>query len=322
MSKRTSCVVLVAALAVFLLGCNLTSGTNNQSGYPGGPSAYSHVYIAGATGTSNTSMTPCFWKDAAWYSLSMGTGNSVGGAWGLAVDGSGNLYFVGGVGTSNSSGVPCYWKNGSLNTLPMGTGNSVGIAGGAAFDSSGNLYITGATGASMSSLAPCYWKAGTRTPLALGTGNVFGAADGIAIDSTGNLDISGRVGPSSSSVSRSYWKGGTVTVLSNSDVSDTFCGGLVLDSSGNVYATGGTGSSPITPVYFLNGSPNSLPMGLGNSSGLTNGAFVDSSGNLLFARLGRIYVGRVLEERVADHSFSGSSRRWGRRIWDYHGQLW
>ncbi len=160
----------------------------------------------------------------------------------------------------------------------MGNGNSIGSAIRAATDSAGSRYITGATGTSISTLTPCYWKDGAYTPLNLGTGNSWGEADGIAIDTLGSLDISGRVGPSSSSVSRCYWKAGALTVLSNSDVSDQPGEGWPWTGSGNLYVTGGTGTSPIVPVYWMNGTPASLPMGLGNSSGLTNGAFVDSSG--------------------------------------------
>jgi len=99
----------------------------------------------------------------------MGSGNSYGQAYTVALDTSNNVYIAGTVGTSSSAEVLVYWLNGSLKTLALGSGNSVGIANDVAVDGSGNVWFAGAVGATASTLIPAYWKDGTLTTLTTGS---------------------------------------------------------------------------------------------------------------------------------------------------------
>src|SRR6266403_535209 len=176
---------------------------------------------------------------------------------GLVVDSSGNLYgttVIGG--TSNNGTVFKTTSTGTTTLLHNFAGNPDGSRpyGGLVRDSSGNLYSTTSQGGS-SNLGTVFktTSTGTTTVLHNFAGNPDGSSpyyDGLVRDSSGNLyGTTTQGGSSNLGTVFKTTAAGTTTVLHSfvgtPDGSGPY-GGLVVDSSGNLYGTtviGGTSNN-------------------------------------------------------------------------------
>jgi len=215
---------------------------------------------------------------------------------GLILDSSGNLYgtTVAG-GSSNTGTVFKTTSTGTTTVLHSFTGNPDGSLpyGSLVIDSPGNLYGTTKQGGS-SNLGTVFktTSTGTTTVLHSFAGNPDGSTpyyDGLVRDSSGNLYGTTTLGGGSNlgTVFKTT-STGTTTVLhsfaGNPDGSTPY-GGLVVDSSGNLYGTTVNGGSSNTGTIFKTtstGTTTVLHSFTGNPDGsLPYGSLViDSSGNL------------------------------------------
>ena len=202
---------------------------------------------------------------------------------GLIMDSSGNLYGTTSEGGTSNDGTVFELAHGSstITTLASFNGtNGVNPLAGLIMDSSGNLYGTayggGATGD------------GTVFELAHGSGTIttlasFNSTDGLdpyaslIMDSSGNLyGTTSGGGLSWGTVFKLAHGSGTITALalfndSNGD-GESPLGGLIMDSSGNLYGTTlfGAGTAASGTVFELSGA-DALPAvrigGLRSSTG-------------------------------------------------------
>jgi len=83
--------------------------------------ASGNVSIAGAVGTSNATLMPCYWRNGTLGFLPKDTGAPMYGYTnGVALDASGSLFIIGDAATSAAQ-TPCYWRNVALTVLPQAT---------------------------------------------------------------------------------------------------------------------------------------------------------------------------------------------------------
>ncbi len=215
---------------------------------------------------------------------------------GLVVDSSGNLYgttVIGG--TSNNGTVFKTTSTGTTTLLHNFAGNPDGSRpyGGLVRDSSGNLYSTTSQGGS-SNLGTVFktTSTGTTTVLHNFAGNPDGSSpyyDGLVRDSSGNLyGTTTQGGSSNLGTVFKTTSAGTTTVLHSfvgtPDGSGPY-GGLVVDSSGNLYGTtviGGTSNNGTIFKTTSTGTTTVLHNFAGNPDGSRpyGGLIIDSSGIL------------------------------------------
>ncbi len=193
----------------------------------------------------------------------------------LVVDAAGNVYVTGesgGLGTSEDYATVKYDPNGNQLWAARynGPGNFNDVANTLAVDSLGNVYVTGrswgvATGEDYATIK--YDANGTQLWVARynGPGNVHDNATAIAVDAADNVIITGG---SSSGTATDYatikydTNGNQLWVIlyngpGNAGDSAT---SMALDSSGNVYVTGGSGSSNLSSDYATIKYSQSSPM--------------------------------------------------------------
>ena len=182
-------------------------------------------------------------------------------------------------------------------------------------DSSGNLYGTANTGGTYSdgTVFELTHGSGTITALAsFNDANGEAPIDGLIMDTSGNLYGSTRSGGAfvRGTVFELAKGSGTITTLASFNGSDGAFpyGGVIMDSSGNLYGTtsAGAGSSSYGTVFELaHGSGTITTLASFNS---TNGCYpaagliMDSSGNLYWHNDGwrRPVIGTVFEFTRAD----------------------
>ncbi len=250
--------------------------------------------------------------DGAVFELAKGSGtittlasfNGTNGLYpyvGLILDSSGNLYGTTPAGGASSDGTVFEVAHGShtITTLASFNGtNGQSPYGGVILDSSGNLYGTTEHGGAFQGPFGGY---GTVFELAKGSGTITTLASfnddtaganpfgGVIRDSSGNLyGTTFYGGASGDGTVFELAKGsGTITTLASFNDTDGAhpCGGVILDSSGNLYGTteqGGAsgdgtvfelahGSHSITTLASFNGTNGASPLA---------GLILDGSGNL------------------------------------------
>ncbi len=220
--------------------------------------------------------------------------NGAGSVAPLIMDSDGNLYGTAGGGASGDGTVfELAQGSGTITMLASFNGTSGQPAEGALImDSGGNLYGTTAYGGASSD--------GTVFELAKGSGTIttlasFNGSDGsdleagLVLDSSGNLYGTAETGGASGdgTVFELVHGSGTITTLASFNGTDGQYpyGGLIMDSSGNLYgptiyggaSNDGTvfelahGSRKITTLASFNGTDGENPY---------DGLIVDSSGNL------------------------------------------
>ena len=218
---------------------------------------------------------------------------------GLIVDSSGNLYGTTETGGPADDGTIFELAKGSSTITTQASFNGTNGSspnGGLIIDGSGNLYGTTEYGgiANNSNGTVFELAKGSSTITTLASFNGDYPNSGLIIDGSGNL-YGTTAGGGASDVGTVFElaKGSsTITTLAsfNENIGFLPAGGLILDSSGNLYGTtwgGGTsddgtvfelakGSSTITTLASFNGTNGSSP----------NGLITDSSGNLYGTTLG------------------------------------
>lgn len=307
--KRTGRVVVVVALAAALLAPAAVLLGASPAGATVvpleqfGPEGYLNaawdlavdgsgaIYLAGDDfGTSLDAFAAKYdtgTGDFAWYHQINSTGATpYEGAYGVAVDGSGNVYVTGytsGVLGSSSAGgddvfVRKYDSSGNvLWTAQLGgAGDDYGQS--VAVDGSGNVYVSGSTGGSdttdgaavlykLDSSGAILWS----KPL----GPVDSDARRVRVDGSGNVYVAGRKVTQAylaryTSTNALVWE----TVLSSSSAAR----GLALDASGNPFVAGEINGDAFVASYSAAGAQQWLRQ-LGTAdSDVAEGVAVDSAG--------------------------------------------
>jgi len=250
-------------------------GADDEGGYRVAVDSSGNVYISGSTESFGMGLTDMVLVKydgngvQQWNRTWGGAGYDLG--YGVAVDSSGNVYLVGGTMSFGAGGYDIvlvkYDGNGGQqwNRTWGAVGGELGYE--VAVDSSGNVYLSGLTGS-------------------IGAGGY-----GVAVDSSGNVYLVGRT--------QSFGAGGYDIVLVKYDGNGgqqwnrTWGGaddddgiGVAVDSSGNVYLSGLTGSigaggqDMVLVKYDGNGVQqwNRVWGGADDDGG--SGVTVDSSGNV------------------------------------------
>jgi len=270
--------------------------------------------------------------DTAWVRRYNGQGNSVDQAYGIAVDGSGNVYVTGasdGNGENPDYATIKYYPNGDTAWVRRynGPGNSSDWATDIAVDVSGNVYVTG-----------CSFGSGTITDYATikyypngdtawvrrynGPENGPDEALAIAIDNSNNVFVTGNSGayPDRDYVTVKYYANGDIAWVRRYNGSTNYYGGaldIVADGSGNVYVTGSGGSETyqdyITMKYYTNGDTAWVRRynGPGNSSDWATDIAVDGSGNV-YVTGGSVGSGTYYDYATIKY-YSNGDTAWVRR---------
>jgi hypothetical protein len=214
--------------------------------------ASGNVYVTGWSGGSTTFFDYATVKyDSAgvqqWASRYNGPGNTKDRAWGLAVDGSGNVYVTGdsGEGSENLSDyVTVKYDAAGAQQWAARYNNLYDYATDLALDPAGNVFVTG---------------------YSFGLGTFYDYAT-VSYGPTGNQRWVAR------------FHGG---------IGDDFAYDLTTDATGNVYVSGesvgeGTGSDYGTVKYNGEGLEQWVARynGLGNASDVANAVVVDAAGNV------------------------------------------
>jgi len=213
----------------------------------------------------------------------------------VIMDSSGNLYGTASGGGASNDGTIFELAHGSPKITTLASFNGTNGADPLAaliMDSSGNLYGTTSGGGASNdgTVFELAHGSGTITALASFNGtNGAGPRAGLIMDSSGNLygnTVSGGASNVGTVFELSHGSG-TITTLASFDGTDgrTPSGGLIMDSSGNLYGTTASGGAPNHGTVFELAHGSGTITTLASFNG-TNGAdpeaglIMDSSGNL------------------------------------------
>ena len=268
---------ILLSIVVILISSNLFSQVKEEwvSRYNGPGNSYDeafamaidisgNVYVTGYSYGSGTSLDYATIKYNSsgveqWVARYNGPANGDDEAYAIALDSSGNVYVTGG---SSGSGTNYDYATIKYNSAGEeqwvarynGPGNGYDYANAIAIDSSGNVYVTGYSASS--STYPYnddyatikYNSSGVQQWVTRynGPGNDDDWASDIALDSSGNVYVTGW-----SEGSGIYWDYATIKYNSSGveqwvaryngpGYSADIANAIALDSSGNVYVTGGS----------------------------------------------------------------------------------
>jgi predicted nucleic-acid-binding Zn-ribbon protein len=281
-----------------------------------------NVYVTGAfssnafkiatPGSCSTSGTPCTITEII-DATGDGSGNTLAGSYGVAVDSSDNVFVTGSnssnafkiatPGACSTSGTPCTITE-IIDATGDGGGNGLDFPYGVAADSSGNVYVTGKGGENAFRIATPGTCSTSGTPCTIteiidatgdGSGNTLDDAMEVAVDSSGNVYVTGEVSdnafriatPGTCSTSGTPC---TITEIINGTAGLNSPEGVAAGSSGNVYVTGSASSNAFKiaapGTCSTSGTPCTITeiidaTGDGGGNGLTDpyAVAVDSSGN-------------------------------------------
>jgi hypothetical protein len=138
------------------------------------------IYILGyALDPSGSINIPCYWKNGAYYELTLPSTVTNTGAETdcILVDGT-NVYIGGAIYTTNA-GIPCYWKDGVLTMPTLATGTTTGWVFGF-LAAEGNVYAFGTCSGSVKSVR-CHWLDGALSEDHAYTWNSSGGAINVTI---------------------------------------------------------------------------------------------------------------------------------------------
>ena len=238
-------------------------------------------------------VTPSYSIDDVAFNGSNGTAPTAG----LIMDSSGNLYGTADEGGADDDGTVFELAKGSGTITTLASFNGTDGAGPESsliMDSSGNLYGTAGGGGADGQGTVFELAKGSSTITTLASFNFTngeGPTDSLIMDSSGNLygtaGVGGAINDNDGTVFEVAKGSGTITTLAsfNGTNGELPVGGLIMDSSGNLYGTtyeGGasgdgtifelaSGSSTITALVSFNGTNGQNPEG---------NLILDSSGNL------------------------------------------
>jgi uncharacterized delta-60 repeat protein len=272
-----------------------------------------NIYITGNVYGSGTDQDYATLKYAPngtqlWVQIYNGLSNGQDYANAIAVDSSGNVYVTGrtidNLTTDQDYTTIKYDTDGNQLWVSKynGPGNGGDGAAAIAVDSSGNVYVTGyskGSGTENDYATIKYDSSGNQLWVArYDNSNNYDNANAIAVDSSGNVYVTGSSGTGPTGNYHDYAtikynsSGGQqwVARYNGPGADSDYANSIVLDSSGNVYVTGGsTGSGTsvdyATIKYNSSGDQQWVARynGPGNSGDVAYGLAVDSSGNVYIA---------------------------------------
>jgi hypothetical protein len=266
-----------------------------------------NVHVTGSSPGSGTSSDYATIKykpngDTAWVRRYNGPGNGSDAAGALAVDSSGNVYVTGGSsgsGTNRDYATIKYYPNGDTAWVRRynGPGDTLDYTQAMATDDYGNVYVTGVsrgTGTDDDYATIKYYPNGDTGWVRRynGPGNSTDDARAVAVDGSGNVYVTGWSYGSGTyddyTTIKYYPDGDTAWVrrYNGQGNFNDFAYDMAVDSSGNVYVTGGSrgssGDEYATIKYYPNGNTAWVRTynGPGNGGDYAVGITVDGSDNV------------------------------------------
>jgi hypothetical protein len=258
------------------------------------------IFIALALGTLAALQPAAQGQEAIedWVARYNGPGNNEDGAYGLAVDDSGNVYVTGysmGSGTDYDYATLKYDSDGNpvWEDRYNSPGNGLDAAHALAMDDSGNVYVTGSSLYDYATIK--YNPDGDTAWVARynGLGNASDMAYALAVDDSGNVYVTGYswgIGTGADYATVKYDEDGNqlwVAYYNSPDNDSDDAYALALDDSGNVYVTGRsivieTGTDYATIKYDTDGNELWVARYNGPGNGYDEGKAlaVDASGNV------------------------------------------